>query len=220
MTRSRDGSSANGAPVSFAASTILSACVRACRSEPQIPHARVLTRTSPGPGSGSGTVSATSVAFRMTAARMLRLSPFEWRGASGANTCHEARMADAVDELIDLLDREELEVNIFRGRSPDENRQRVFGGQVAGQALVAAGRTVERGSVHSLHAYCLRAGDPTKPILYEVDRIRDGRTFTTRRVVAIQHGKPIFNLAASFQPEQKGPEHSIAMPDAPEIGRA
>src|SRR5262245_46062268 len=216
MTRSRDGSSANGAPVSFAASTILSACVRACRSEPQIPHASVLTRTSPGPGSGSGMVSTTSVAFRITAARMPRLSPFGWRRASGASTCHNAPMADAVDELIDILNLEELEVNIFRGRSPDENRQRVFGGQVAGQALVAAGRTVERGSVHSLHAYFLRPGDPTKPILYEVDRIRDGRTFTTRRVVAIQHGKAIFNLAASFQPDETGPEHQIAMPEAPD----
>jgi acyl-CoA thioesterase-2 len=125
-------------------------------------------------------------------------------------------MADAVDELIDILDLEELEVNIFRGRSPDENRQRVFGGQVAGQALVAAGRTVERGSVHSLHAYFLRPGDPTKPILYEVDRIRDGHTFTTRRVVAIQHGKAIFNLAASFQPDEIGPEHQIDMPEAPD----
>src|SRR5207249_4498555 len=83
---------------------------------------------------------------------------------------------------------EELEVNVFRGRSPQENRQRVFGGQVAGQALVAAGRTVDRGNVHSLHAYFLRPGDPSTPILYLVDRIRDGKTFTTRRVVAIQHG--------------------------------
>jgi acyl-CoA thioesterase-2 len=125
-------------------------------------------------------------------------------------------MADAVDELIGILDLEELEVNIFRGRSPDEKRQRVFGGQVAGQALVAAGRTVARGAVHSLHAYFLRPGDPAKPILYEVDRIRDGRTFTTRRVVAIQHGKAIFNLAASFQPDEVGPEHQIDMPDAPD----
>src|SRR5258705_10146479 len=95
----------------------------------------------------------------------------------------------ALDGLIELLDLEELEVNIFRGRSPQEPRQRVFGGQVAGQALVAAGRTVEVGVVHSLHAYFLRPGDVAAPILYQVDRIRDGRTFTTRRVVAIQHGK-------------------------------
>jgi len=125
-------------------------------------------------------------------------------------------MPDAVDGLIEILDLEELEVNVFRGRSPQENRQRVFGGQVAGQALVAAGRTVERGSVHSLHAYFLRPGDPAKPILYEVDRIRDGRTFTTRRVVAIQHGQAIFNLAASFQPDEAGPEHQAAMPEAPD----
>jgi acyl-CoA thioesterase-2 len=125
-------------------------------------------------------------------------------------------MADAVDGLIEILDLEELEVNIFRGRSPQENRQRVFGGQVAGQALVAAGRTVARGAVHSLHAYFLRPGDPAKPILYEVDRIRDGRTFTTRRVVAIQHGNAIFNLAASFQPDEAGPEHQLEMPAAPD----
>jgi len=122
----------------------------------------------------------------------------------------------ALDGLLELLDLEELEVNIFRGRSPQENRQRVFGGQVAGQALVAAGRTVDRGSVHSLHAYFLRPGDPSTPILYQVDRIRDGRTFTTRRVVAIQHGQAIFHLSASFQPDESGPEHGIAMPDAPD----
>jgi acyl-CoA thioesterase II len=122
----------------------------------------------------------------------------------------------ALDELVGILDLEELEVNIFRGRSPQEMRQRVFGGQVAGQALVAAGRTVERGVVHSLHAYFLRPGDPSTPILYQVDRIRDGRTFTTRRVVAIQHGQAIFHLSASFQPEEAGPEHQIAMPEAPD----
>jgi acyl-CoA thioesterase-2 len=125
-------------------------------------------------------------------------------------------MQAALDGLIELLDLEDIEVNIFRGRSPQEMRQRVFGGQVAGQALVAAGRTVEQGTVHSLHAYFLRPGDPTTPILYQVDRIRDGRTFTTRRVVAIQHGRAIFNLAASFQPEEAGPEHQIPMPEAPD----
>src|SRR6476646_1425122 len=102
-------------------------------------------------------------------------------------------MGTALDDLIKLLDLEELEVNIFRGVSPKEDRQRVFGGQVAGQALVAGARTVEVGSVHSLHCYFLRPGDPKKPILYQVDRIRDGRSFTTRRVVAIQHGRAIFN---------------------------
>jgi acyl-CoA thioesterase-2 len=125
-------------------------------------------------------------------------------------------MQGAVDQLLDILDLEPIEVNIFRGRSPQENRQRVFGGQVAGQALVAAGRTVERGQVHSLHAYFLRPGDPNVPILYDVDRIRDGKTFATRRVVAIQHGKAIFNLAASFQPLEHGPEHQMTMPDAPD----
>jgi acyl-CoA thioesterase-2 len=123
---------------------------------------------------------------------------------------------DAVDALCRLLDLEPIEVNIFRGLSPDEERQRVFGGQVAGQALVAAARTVEPGrSVHSLHAYFLRAGDPGVPILYQVDRIRDGRSFTTRRVVAIQHGKAIFNLQASFQVPETGLDHQSPMPDAP-----
>jgi acyl-CoA thioesterase-2 len=125
-------------------------------------------------------------------------------------------MGDALDELIELLHLETLEVNLFRGLSPDENRQRVFGGQVAGQALVAAGRTVDRGSVHSLHAYFLRPGDPRIPIVYEVDRIRDGKSFTTRRVVAIQHGRAIFNLSASFHVEEEGPEHQYQMPAAPE----
>jgi acyl-CoA thioesterase-2 len=121
----------------------------------------------------------------------------------------------AVDDLCALLDLEAIEVNIFRGVSPDEQRQRVFGGQVAGQALVAAARTVEpeHGSVNSLHAYFLRPGDPTIPILYDVDRIRDGRSFTTRRVVAIQHGKAIFNLSASFHREEPGLDFELPMPD-------
>src|SRR3954462_312401 len=123
-----------------------------------------------------------------------------------------------VDDLVALLDLEVVEVNIFRGVSPDEQRQRVFGGQVAGQALVAAARTVDpdHGHVHSLHAYFLRPGDPTIPILYEVDRIRDGRSFTTRRVVAIQHERAIFNLAASFHIDEVGPEHQFPMPAAPD----
>jgi acyl-CoA thioesterase-2 len=121
---------------------------------------------------------------------------------------------DAVDDLIQLLDLEPIEVNIFRGRSPDAYRQRVFGGQVAGQALVAAARTVDdEHHVHSLHAYFLRPGDPTVPILYEVDRIRDGRSFVTRRVVAIQHGKPIFHLQSSFQNVEVGFDHEFPMPD-------
>ncbi|HEX2736692.1 MAG TPA: acyl-CoA thioesterase II [Acidimicrobiia bacterium] len=126
-------------------------------------------------------------------------------------------MGTALDDLIDLLELEQLEVNLFRGLSPDEDRQRVFGGQVAAQALTAAGRTVDPlRQVHSLHAYFLRPGDPTIPLIYEVDRIRDGKSFTTRRVVGIQHGKAIFNLAASFQIAETGPEHSDPMPDVPD----
>ncbi len=107
-----------------------------------------------------------------------------------------------------LLDLEVLEKNIFRGRSPNVDRQRVFGGQVAGQALVAAGRTVEPDRiVHSLHSYFIRPGDPSIPIVYTVDRVRDGRSFTTRRVVAVQHGKAIFSLSASFQLPQPGLDH-------------
>src|SRR3954469_19865045 len=122
-----------------------------------------------------------------------------------------------VDDLVALLDLEAIEVNIFRGVSPDEDRQRVFGGQVAGQALVAAARTVDvdAGGVHSLHAYFLRPGDPTIPILYDVDRIRDGRSFTTRRVVGIQHGKAIFNLSASFHREEPGLDFQLPMPEVP-----
>jgi acyl-CoA thioesterase II len=125
-------------------------------------------------------------------------------------------MSASLDFLVDLLDLEPIEVNIFRGIQPNEERQRVFGGQVAGQALMAAGRTVEHGRVHSLHSYFLRPGDPTVPILYEVDRIRDGRSFTTRRVVAIQHGRAIFNLEASFHDLEEGLEHQFAMPEVPD----
>ena len=125
-------------------------------------------------------------------------------------------MTTALDELVELLDLEPIEVNIFRGVSPSDDRQRVFGGQVAGQALVAAARTVGADRpVHSLHAYFLRPGDPLVPILYEVDRIRDGRSFTTRRVVAIQHGKAIFNLQASFHAVEEGLDHQVDMPDVP-----
>lgn len=115
-----------------------------------------------------------------------------------------------------LLDLEQIEVDIFRGKRAQEARQRVFGGQVAGQALVAAGRTVAADRpVHSLHAYFLRPGDPNIPIVYEVDRIRDGRSFTTRRVVAVQHGKAIFHLSASFQVAEPGLEHATTMPHVP-----
>jgi acyl-CoA thioesterase II len=122
----------------------------------------------------------------------------------------------AEELLPGILDLERLEVDLFRGRSPREDLQRVFGGQVAGQALVAAGRTVPADrSVHSLHAYFLRPGDPAAPIVYAVDRIRDGRSFTTRRVVATQHGKAIFTLSASFHMGEDGAEHQFAMPDVP-----
>jgi len=126
-------------------------------------------------------------------------------------------MTAALDDLVKLLDLEPIEVNIFRGLSPDESRQRVFGGQVAGQALVAAARTVsDDRQVHSLHGYFLRPGDPTVPILYEVDRIRDGRSFTTRRVVGIQHGRAIFNLQASFHVMESGLDHQLPMPEVPD----
>jgi acyl-CoA thioesterase-2 len=125
-------------------------------------------------------------------------------------------MTKALHRLLELLDLEQIEVNIFRGRSPDERRQRVFGGQVAGQALVAAGRTVPADRpVHSLHAYFIRPGDPAVPIVYTVDRVRDGRSFTTRRVSAIQHGETIFTLSASFHRPEPGPEHADPMPDVP-----
>ncbi len=124
-------------------------------------------------------------------------------------------MSESLDFLVRLLDLEPIEVNIFRGTQPQEERQRVFGGQVASQALMAAGRTVDQGHVHSLHSYFLRPGDPAIPILYEVDRIRDGRSFTTRRVVAIQHGRAIFNMAASFHVTETGLEHQFEMPEVP-----
>ena len=124
-------------------------------------------------------------------------------------------MSQALDLLIDLLDLETIEVNIFRGLHPREERQRTFGGQVAAQALMAAGRTVEHGQVHSLHSYFLRPGDPKLPILYEVDRIRDGRSFTTRRVVAIQRGQAIYNMQASFHSDEVSFEHQFEMPVVP-----
>src|SRR5258705_6435216 len=128
-------------------------------------------------------------------------------------------MGKALDRVIDLLDLEQIEVNIFRGRSPEERVQRVFGGQVAGQALVAAGRTVPADRpVHSLHAYFIRPGDPAVPIVYLVDRVRDGRSFTTRRVSAVQHGETIFTLSASFHHPEPGVQHAVAMPAVPPPG--
>jgi len=124
---------------------------------------------------------------------------------------------ETINELIHLLDLEEIEKNHYRATSPNEGWQRVYGGQVIGQALVAASRTVpEDRRAHSLHGYFLRPGDTSVPILYTVDRIRDGRSFTTRRVVAIQHGKAIFNMSISFQVEEEGFDHQLPMPEAPQ----
>jgi acyl-CoA thioesterase-2 len=128
-------------------------------------------------------------------------------------------MSNPAERLVDLLDLERIEEDIFRGQSPDERLQRVFGGQVAGQALVAAGRTTDgQRPVHSLHAYFLRPGRPGVPILYQVERVRDGRSFSTRRVVAIQQGRTIFNLTASFHQPEPGFEQQLPMPEvaAPE----
>ena len=126
-------------------------------------------------------------------------------------------MSKPLDAVVELLDLERIEHDIFRGRSPEnEWRQRVFGGQVAGQALVAAGRTVpEDRPVHSLHAYFIRPGDPSVPLIYLVDRVRDGRSFTTRRVSAVQHGKTIFTLSASFHHPEEGVLHQRPMPEVP-----
>jgi acyl-CoA thioesterase II len=124
-------------------------------------------------------------------------------------------MANAVQSLIEILDLERLEVNLYRGMIPQVGWQRVFGGQVIGQALVAATRTVDARLVHSLHAYFILPGDPKVPIIYEVDRIRDGGSFTTRGVKAIQHGKAIFSMMASFHREEEGFSHQAPMPDVP-----
>ncbi|SEF04528.1 acyl-CoA thioesterase II [Streptomyces sp. Ag109_O5-10] len=126
-------------------------------------------------------------------------------------------MNQALSDLLDLLDLEQVEENIFRGQSRSAVVPRVFGGQVAAQALVAAGRTVPADRhAHSLHAYFLRPGDPGAPIVYTVERIRDGRSFTTRRAVAVQHGRPIFAVSASFQLDEDGLEHQAPMPAAPD----
>ena len=124
-------------------------------------------------------------------------------------------MKKALKDLLELLDLEQIEVNIFRGVSPSDGWQRVYGGQVIGQALVAASRTVEDDarSAHSLHGYFLRPGDTDIPILYSVDRIRDGRSFTTRRVIAIQQGEAIFSMSVSFQVLESGLEHQHQIPD-------
>ena len=156
-----------------------------------------------GPGVGQ-----TADSWRPTPQAPLTTGPGTELGVDGV-----PRGQNVLDKLVERLNLERIEVNLFRGVSPVESPPRVFGGQVAGQALVAAGRTVpaDRG-VHSLHAYFIRPGDPAIPIVYEVDRVRDGRSFTTRRVMAIQHGKPIFSLSASFQLAQPGLEHTEPIP--------
>jgi acyl-CoA thioesterase-2 len=128
------------------------------------------------------------------------------------------RQIEAFEELLKLMELEPLEDNLFRGVSRDIGTERVFGGQVLAQALLAASQTVEERQAHSLHAYFLRAGDHTAPIVYSVDRSRDGRSFSARRVVAIQHGRPIFTLAASFQVEEEGLEHQFDIPEVPPPG--
>lgn len=124
-------------------------------------------------------------------------------------------MDQSLQDLVTQLDLEAIEENIFRGQSTDLGLPQVFGGQVLGQALAAATRTVKSRSVHSLHAYFLERGDIKAPIIYEVDRARDGASFSSRRVIAIQHGKQIFNMAVSFQTPEPGLEHQTAMPDVP-----
>ena len=125
-------------------------------------------------------------------------------------------MPSTVGELLALLDLETLDPNLYRGQQPDTTMQRVFGGQVAAQALVAAARTAPTGlTAHSLHSYFLRPGDTAVPIIYDVDRVRDGRSFATRRVLGRQHGRPIYALTASFQVAEEGFDHQDAMPDVP-----
>lgn len=126
-------------------------------------------------------------------------------------------MPHSLEDLVALLDLETIEVGLYRGRQPDTSLQRVFGGQVAGQALAAAVRTVpERRLPHSLHAYFLRPGDPAVPIVYDVEQTRDGRSFSTRRTVARQHGRTIFYMSVSFQVPEEGLDHQDAAPQAPE----
>ncbi|MBL8547750.1 MAG: acyl-CoA thioesterase II [Hyphomonadaceae bacterium] len=128
----------------------------------------------------------------------------------------------AMDELIGILTLEAIEVNLFRGVSPPEERQRIFGGQVVAQALMAAYKTAGDNVCHSLQSYFIRPGDPSVPVLYQVERSRDGKSFATRRVIAIQKGEQIFNMACSFQTVEKGYEHQSEMPAAPstdEVGR-
>src|ERR1700743_3072198 len=136
---------------------------------------------------------------------------------SGFNpVAEEYGMTSAVQQLVDTLDLEPLELNLFRGRSPKTSWQRVFGGQVIGQAMVAACRTVEGRMPHSLHCYFILPGDPQIPIVYEVERLRDGKSYATRRVTAIQHGNAIFSIMVSFHAEEQASfDHQDKMPDVP-----
>ena len=122
---------------------------------------------------------------------------------------------EPLEMLLELLDLERLELNLFRGLNRDIGSGRLFGGQVLAQALVAAGRTVEGRTAHSLHGYFMLAGDVATPVVYQVDRIRDGKSFTTRRVLAIQEGREIFTMTCSFQVPEPGPEHGAPLPDVP-----
>tara|TARA_R110000822_G_scaffold98546_1_gene222922 strand:- start:865 stop:1728 length:864 start_codon:yes stop_codon:yes gene_type:complete len=125
-------------------------------------------------------------------------------------------MSQLLDDLVDLLALEKIEENLFRGRSQDLGFKQLFGGQVLGQSLSAASQTVDlERHVHSVHGYFLRPGDATQPIVYQVDPLRDGGSFTTRRVQAIQKGKPIFTMICSFQGDEEGYEHQVQMPDVP-----
>ncbi|CAG0909228.1 unnamed protein product, partial [Cyprideis torosa] len=148
---------------------------------------------------------------------VLSCLPNIWRFETAVTSASDRKVEPtAVEEMLDILELEVLERNLFRGRSPKTGWQRVFGGQVIGQALVAAQRTVpvdeERPRfVHSLHGYFLRPGDPSVPIIYEVDRIRDGSSFTTRRVVGIQHGHAIFSSSVSFHIQEDGFDYSMPM---------
>lgn len=120
-----------------------------------------------------------------------------------------------MDELLDILNLEPIELNLFRGRSPADETAPIFGGQVVAQALTAAYKTVEGRICHSLQSYFIRGGDPSIPVLYQVERSRDGRSFSTRRVIATQHGEQIFNMACSFHVAEESFEHQDAMPDTP-----
>src|SRR3954471_3010963 len=136
-------------------------------------------------------------------------------GALGRNRRRMSENEGQDETLVETLQLERVEMNLFRGTTPDNAPGRIFGGQVIAQSLLAAYETVEARVCHSLHCYFIRPGDPTVPIVFEVDRSRDGGSFTTRRVVAIQRGKQIFNLAASFMAQEQGFEHQAPMPDGP-----